>query len=156
MDFGEVGKEMNPKFHHYFMDVARRTARLSNARRLKVGSVAVRDRRIIACGYNGTPPGADNNCEIELSDGSLKTKPDVSHSEVNLIEFAKEHNICLLGCDLYITHRPCKNCATRIKNAGFFRTFHDIDYGDTAGFDYLNDNEVQAMKFEEFLKSEYV
>lgn len=143
---------MNLKFHHYFMDVAKRTAELSYARRNKVGSVAVRDRRIIACGYNGTGPGEDNNCEISLPDGSLQTKSTVLHSELNLINFAEEQEISLFGCDLYITLLPCVTCAGKIIDAGFFRVFYDTDYRIMDGLKYLNDNGVTTVKLEDYLK----
>lgn len=146
---------MNPKFHHYFMDVAKRTAELSYARRLKVGSVAAFDKRIVACGYNGTPPGEDNNCETGLPMGGLKTKDNVLHSEVNLINFAKQEDISLWKCTLYITHRPCINCAKEVLDARFQTVLWDVDYGWTDGAEYLNDNGVLAVKLEDYLLAEY-
>ena len=55
---------MKRKFVNYFMTLAAETAKLSSARRLKVGSVIVRDDQILATGYNGTPSGWDNDCEL--------------------------------------------------------------------------------------------
>ena len=61
------------------MDIAQRTAELSHARRLKVGSIIVKEDRIISIGYNGMPAGWDNNCENELHQPvgrvDLVTKP---------------------------------------------------------------------------------
>lgn len=58
---------MKQKFIDYYMGIAESTARLSSARRLQVGSVIVRDQKILATGYNGTPTGWDNECEnVEL------------------------------------------------------------------------------------------
>lgn len=54
---------MKSKFVDYYMAIAQATAELSSAVRLKVGSVIVRDQKILATGYNGTPTGWDNNCE---------------------------------------------------------------------------------------------
>lgn len=54
---------MKSKFIDYYMKIAQATAELSSAIRLKVGSVIVRDQKILATGYNGTPTGWDNNCE---------------------------------------------------------------------------------------------
>lgn len=54
---------MKQKFLDYFMGIAEATAQLSTAIRLKVGSVIVRDGKILATGYNGTPSGWDNTCE---------------------------------------------------------------------------------------------
>ena len=119
---------MNPKFHDYFMDVAKRTALLSNARRLKVGCVAVLERRIICCGYNGTGPDEDNNCEDELPSGELVTKSNVKHAEINMVDFAKYWDIDLFGCHLYITHEPCEPCAIKIIKAGIVAVVADIPY----------------------------
>jgi dCMP deaminase len=53
---------MKQKFVDAFMDVARRFAELSSAKRLKVGSIIVKDDRIISIGYNGMPSGWTNEC----------------------------------------------------------------------------------------------
>ena len=57
---------MKEKFIKAYMDVARRFAELSHARRLKVGAIVVKDDRIISIGYNGMPSGWDNDCEDKL------------------------------------------------------------------------------------------
>ncbi len=54
---------MKEKFKHLFIDIAKRVAECSYARRLKVGAVIEKDGRIISIGYNGTPPGQSNECE---------------------------------------------------------------------------------------------
>jgi dCMP deaminase len=54
---------MKTRFKIAYMDVARRFAELSHARRLHVGAIVVKDDRIISIGYNGMPAGWDNNCE---------------------------------------------------------------------------------------------
>jgi dCMP deaminase len=63
------GIDVKEKFIKYYMDIATRTSELSYAKRLKVGSVIVKDSQILATGYNGMPSGWDNNCEnIEWMD----------------------------------------------------------------------------------------
>lgn len=136
-----------------FMNFAHEVAKMSRAKRLNVGAVAVRDRRVIAIGYNGTPPGDDNCCEelVELTipfedvpkgelviwekgrNWILKTKPNVIHAEDNLIKFSKENNINLSGCTLYMTHSPCPVCCAKIKDAGFIEIVYDEDFRDTSG-----------------------
>lgn len=56
---------MKQKFIDAFMDTAERFAQLSSAERLKVGSIIVKDNRIISIGYNGMPAGWDNVCETK-------------------------------------------------------------------------------------------
>jgi len=51
------------RYHELYMDIARRVAEMSYARRLHVGAVVVKDGRIISMGWNGMPAGWDNNCE---------------------------------------------------------------------------------------------
>lgn len=68
---------MKQKFVDYYMRIAEETAKLSTAVRLKVGSVIVRDNKILATGYNGTPTGWDNNCEnIEWCAGGGWLSPE--------------------------------------------------------------------------------
>ena len=57
---------MKQKHIDYFMDIAERTAQLSSARRTKVGSIIVKDDRIISIGYNGTPSGWSNDCVVTM------------------------------------------------------------------------------------------
>ena len=56
---------MKEKFLTAYMDMAKRFAELSTARRLKVGAIIVKEDRVISIGYNGMPSGWDNNCELE-------------------------------------------------------------------------------------------
>ena len=100
------------KWQNYFSQVADLTAELSYCVKLKVGAIAVKDRRIICTGYNGTLPGTDNCCEIEIKDTvtglvTLKTEIETEHAERNLIAHAAKHGISLDGASLYITHSPC-------------------------------------------------
>ncbi len=130
---------MKDRWETYFMDVAERTALLSYAKRLQVGAVAVRDRRIVACGFNGTPAGLPNECEdIVCKNGKdtcacfdnacLVTKPNVLHAEENLILFCAHHGISLKGCQLFCTHHPCLNCARMIYGAGISKVIYKYDY----------------------------
>lgn len=123
---------MKQKFKEYFMNVAQLTANLSYAERLKVGAVLVRDKRILLCGYNGTPPGSDNQLE---QDGI--TKPDVSHAEENLIIYAAKNGISLKDTELFITHSPCPTCSRLIYGSGIKKIYYRECYRDKSGLDFL-------------------
>jgi len=127
---------MNNRWDNYFLDVALRTSELSYAERLKVGAVAVKENRIILCGFNGTPAGDDNTCE-HLVNGQLKTKPNVLHAEENLILFASKHGISLNNSTIFITHLPCPNCSRLIYGAGINRVVYKHVYRDLSGIDFL-------------------
>ena len=132
------------KWDKYFAEVALRTADLSYAKRLQVGAVAVRDRRIVCVGFNGTPPGEDNICEDE----NFVTKPNVIHAEDNLVRFAKMNDIYLIGCDLYVTHSPCENCASIIIDNGFLSVVYINEYRSNTGIIKLKENNILVRKYD--------
>lgn len=103
---------------------------LSRAKRLKVGAVITKDDRIISIGYNGTPRGFDNDCEIKLDDSLLATRPEVIHAEANAILFAAKTGIATDGTVLIITHSPCFECAKMIIQAGISELYYREIYRD--------------------------
>lgn len=140
--------EREEQWHQLFMRFAGDVGNMSRARRLKVGAVAVKDRRVVAIGYNGTPPGADNNCEDELPDGSLVSKENVIHAEDNLIRFAEANDISLYDCTLYITHSPCPHCCEKISKAGFSKVVFGKQFRDMSGLQALeNDKGVEVYEW---------
>lgn len=128
---------MKPKHQTAHMKAAHIYAELSSARRLKVGALIVKDDRIISIGYNGQPSGWDNNCELELEDGSLKTKPTVLHAEMNAISKLAKSSESGDGSSIFITHAPCMDCAKMIYQSGITTVYYATDYRDTAGKDFL-------------------
>lgn len=125
-----------------FLKFAHDVSQMSRATRLQVGAVAVKDRRVICIGYNGTPEGADNCCEFMDDYGTLVTKSNVVHAEDNLIRFATKERTYLEGCTLYITHCPCPNCCELIVKAGFSRVVFSHFYRDTSGVNNLLDKGI--------------
>ena len=131
------------------LDVAARYSQLSQARRLQVGAVVVKDDRIISIGYNGTPPGWDNNCENELPDGSLKTKPEVLHAEENAIgKLARSHESGE-GASMFITHAPCAQCAKLILVSGIKSVFYRDTYRDDSGIKFLEKGGIKVQQLKE-------
>lgn len=124
------------------MDWARRLSQLSQARRLQVGAVIVKDDTVISYGYNGMPAGWDNNCEDEIrypdtESITLKTKPEVLHAESNAIsKLARSHNSGA-NATIFITHSPCLECAKLIYQSGIGRVFYSQNYRDSSGIDFL-------------------
>ena len=128
------------------MDVAKRFAQESSARRLQVGSIVVKDDRIISIGYNGTPPGWDNNCEIELEDGTLKTKDEVVHAEQNAIAKLAKYGESASGASMFVTHAPCVECAKNIYVSGIIEVFYEQDYRSRDGLEFLEKSGVRVVK----------
>lgn len=131
------------------MDVAKRFAELSTARRLKVGAIVVKDDRVISIGYNGMPSGWDNNCEnhigFDKGEPVLKTKPEVLHAETNAIAKLARSNESGLGADMFITHAPCMDCAKLIYQSGIKRVVYGEAYRNVDGLDFLKASGVSVV-----------
>ena len=136
---------MKPKFVDLYMRLAETVSSASYATRLKVGAVAVKDQRILSIGYNGTPPGSDNSCEIEVN-GSLVTKPDVIHAEANCVFKMARDGQSALGADMFVTTAPCMECAKILFASGFGRVWYRHQYRDSSGIDFLREHGVEVNK----------
>lgn len=145
---------MKPKFVSAFMDVAKRFAQLSSAKRLQVGAIIVKDDRIISIGYNGMPSGWDNNCENVIGYHSenepvLKTKPEVLHAETNAIAKLAKSSESGDGADLFLTHAPCMDCAKLIYQSGIKRVYFGKQYRDLSGLDFLKRSGITVEQVDE-------
>jgi dCMP deaminase len=139
---------MKQKFIDAYMDVAKRFANLSSAKRLQVGAIVVKDDRIISIGYNGMPSGWTNECEdyIQLSDDTIttKTKPEVIHAEANAIAKLAKGSESGDGSTMFLTHAPCLDCAKQIYTAGINKVYYNQSYRDTLGVDFLKKCNVRV------------
>jgi dCMP deaminase len=134
-----------------YMNVAAQIASMSHARRAKVGAVIVKNDNIISMGWNGTPAGSDNNCEIEDADGTLTTKREVLHAESNALckLVSSESSVSSTGSTLYLTLSPCFECCKLIKQTKVARVVYRDHYRDTSGIDFLKSHGVIVDNFKE-------
>lgn len=136
-------KPLSDRWVSYFLRLAEQTANMSYAERLKVGCVAVLDKRPILTGFNGTPPGEANICECSKTNCTL---PNVSHAEENLILFAARKGIALEGTSLFLTHSPCDTCARLILGAGIKDVYFLQYFRATSGLQFLLQNGLTIWK----------
>ena len=128
-----------------YIDMAHAWSQLSKARRNKVGCLIVKDGSIISDGYNGTPRGFDNNCEVEVEAYSmlasqaykLVTRPEVLHAESNAITKLAKSTQSSSGSTLYTTASPCIECAKLIIQSDIIRVVYDELYRDDKGISLL-------------------
>jgi dCMP deaminase len=139
---------MKTKYKLAHMRAAHLYAELSTARRLKVGALVVKDDRIISIGYNGMPTGWDNNCEHELEDGTIKTKPEVLHAETNALAKLARSTESGLDADLFVTHSPCLDCAKLIYQSGIKRVYYANAYRDDTGISFLKNSGVEVEQLD--------
>ena len=134
------------------LEAAKAYAKLSSARRLKVGAVLVKDDRVISVGYNGTPTGGSNCCE-ELVQDALDavvwvTKPEVLHAEENCIAFAARNGIATDGCSMVTTHSPCFPCSRLLIQAGVKNVYYETEYRNVSGIELLKKHRVSVERLE--------
>lgn len=106
-----------------FLALAREVAGWSKDPSTKVGAVAVRDRRVLATGYNGFPV---RMCDDARLDDRAAKLARIVHAEQNVIAWAAREGVSLAGATLYVTPlHPCPDCAKMIVQAGFDRVVYD-------------------------------
>jgi len=111
---------MRASWDDYFMSIARTVAARSTCDRKFVGAVIVRDRMILATGYNGSVRGLPH-CDEEghlMEDGHCVR---TVHAEANAIVQAARAGVRIDGADIYVTASPCWGCFRLIANAGIRR-----------------------------------
>lgn len=132
---------LSPKSIQMFIDITNVVAKQSTANKYKVGCIVVKENRIISIGYNGTPPGWDNQCEDLLEDGSLLTRDEVIHAEANAITKLASSNDSGKDAVLFCTHNPCLSCAKLIAGSGIsgviYTNIYDNERTKIKGIDYL-------------------
>ncbi|MGV0168656.1 ComE operon protein 2 [Furfurilactobacillus sp. WILCCON 0119] len=116
----------------YFMMQAVLLASRSTCQRLSVGAVLVRDKRVIAGGYNGSVSGDDHCVDVGdyLVDGHcLRT----IHAEMNAVLQCAKFGIATAGAEIYVTDFPCLQCTKMLLQAGitkinYLRNYHNDPY----------------------------
>lgn len=147
---------MDSKLKRYdklYMDIATSIGNMSYAKKLKVGTLAVKDGNVLSMGFNGTPSGWDNNCEDTIytdheSGYRLKTKPEVIHSEANMVCKAARDGVSLMGATAYVTIAPCVNCALLMLQSGISRLVFKDYYKTDLGIEILKKSNIKVDKYE--------
>lgn len=124
-----------------YLAMARVWSSLSNAERMKVGCLVVKNDQIISDGFNGTPTGFDNVCEDE--DGS--TKKEVLHAESNALSKLAKSTNSSDGATLYCTLSPCFECSKLIVQAGIKRVIFEEKYRIEDGIEFLGKAGVEIL-----------
>ena len=135
------------KLDEAYLNICQTWSQLSSAQRKKVGCIIVKDGAIISDGYNGTPKGFDNVCEIEY-DGDLKTKNEVLHAESNAITKLAKSTQSSMGATMYITISPCVECAKLIIQSGISRVVYKDFYRNEDGINLLQQAKIKVEHHE--------
>ena len=118
-----MDSEKRMEWDDYFISIALLAAQRSPCARLHVGSVIVRDNRMISMGYNGFIAGCPH--VSHMRDGHEQA---TIHSEINAICDCAKRGVTLNGAKIYITHYPCLNCFKTICSSGIVEIIYLEDY----------------------------
>ncbi len=143
-----------PSWEEYFMDIAQLVARRSTCMRRQVGAVMVKEKNILATGYNGTPKGI-THCDVT---GCLREQLNVPsgqrhelcrglHAEQNAIIQAASHGVNISEATLYCTNSPCIICTKMLINAGIREVVYLEGYPDDLSMDMLDEAGIDVRVF---------
>ena len=145
---------MRPRWDEYFMDIVELVKTRSTCLRRQVGAVIVKNKRILATGYNGVPTGIEH-CEKV---GCLRQKYNVPsgqrhelcravHAEQNAIVQAAMAGTSIQGATIYINAQPCSLCAKMIINAGINKIIFKGEYPDELAMKMLKEAGVRVVRY---------
>jgi len=144
-------KLTRPEIDDYFLKIASVVAERATCRRHHVGAVAVRDKHILATGYNGAPSGLKDCLELGCLRDELNipsgTRHEICrgiHAEQNVIIQATLHGVSLEGSTIYATHTPCNLCAKMLVNAKIKRLVSFGAYDDNAFIDLFAEADIEV------------
>lgn len=137
----------------YFMNIATEVASRATCDRKHVGAVVVRDKSILATGYNGSVRGL-GHCDDEghlMEDGHCVR---TVHAEANAIVQAARNGMRIEGASIYVTASPCWGCFRLIANAGIVRIVFGEFYRDQKIFDVSQRIGIELVDFSKSIEKE--
>jgi dCMP deaminase len=143
-----------PLWPEYFMTIAEMVAKRSTCLRRHVGAILVKDKRILATGYNGAPAGLKHCEEV----GCLRQNASIPsgerhelcrglHAEQNAIIQAAYHGISIAGSTLYCTNKPCVICSKMLINAGIVKIIYEKGYDDPLADQMITEAGIEIVRF---------
>lgn len=146
-------KHTRPSWDEYFLEVAELVAKRSTCLRRHVGAVAVRNKRILATGYNGSPPGLvhclDIGCQREklgIPSGQRQELCRALHAEQNVIIQAGIHKVDLAGATIYVVNHPCVICSKMLISVGVKEVVIKESYPDELAKKMLKEAGIKVRK----------
>lgn len=144
-----------PSWDEYFMEITKLVATRSTCLRRKVGAIFVRDKRILATGYNGAPKGL-RHCEeigclrerLKIPSGERHELCRGVHAEQNAIVQAATSGVNLEGTTLYSTTYPCILCSKLIINARVKKVIYLEGYPDQLAKEMLDEAGIVVERFD--------
>ena len=142
-----------PSWTEYFKAITRLVAKRSTCLRRQVGAILVKDKRILATGYNGAPAGLKHCEEV----GCLREDASIPsgerhelcrglHAEQNAIIQAAYYGIPIFDSTLYCTNKPCVICSKMIINAGIKKIYYEEGYDDPLSEQMIREAGIEIVR----------
>lgn len=134
-----------PSWDEYFLKLAMLASERSTCPRMHCGCVLVKDKFVLATGYNGSLPHLPH-CEevgcLIVDNHCVRT----NHAEINALVQATTHGVNIKGSTAYITNMSCTTCAKALIAAGIIRVVVFSDYHDTLATQFYSESGVEIVK----------
>ena len=150
-----MAEDNRPSWDEYFMKMANDVATRTTCLRRGVGAVIVKDRRILATGYNGVPTGlthcSETGClreQLGVPSGQRHEICRGLHAEQNAIIQAARYGVSIEGSVLYCTTQPCTQCTKMLINAGITEIVYAEGYPDDLARELLEESGIIVRRFE--------
>ncbi|MFZ7119684.1 MAG: deoxycytidylate deaminase [Eubacteriaceae bacterium] len=142
-----------PSWDEYFLEMLEVVKKRSTCLRRQVAAIIVKDKRIIATGYNGAPTGLFHCGQV----GCLREKKGIAsgehhelcrgiHAEQNAIIQSAMHGVSVKNSTIYITHSPCVLCAKMIINSGMKKIVYMGEYPDELALELLKEAGITVKR----------
>ncbi len=142
-----------PSWDQYFLEIAQLLTKRSTCLRRQVGALIVKDKRILATGYNGAPTGIEHCATAGCLRERLKVPPGERHelcrglhAEQNALLQAARYGLLVAGATLYSTHQPCIICTKMLINAGIKEIVVLSGYPDKMSREFLKQAKIKLRK----------
>jgi dCMP deaminase len=125
-----MANHVRPQWDEYFLKLAMLASERATCPRMHCGCVLVKDKFVLATGYNGSLPGTPHCDEVGclvVDNHCVRT----NHAEINAICQAVRHGVNLVGATAYVTNMPCTACAKALITTGIVRVVVFSDYHST-------------------------
>ncbi len=135
------------------MDIAHLVATRATCPRRQVGALIVRDKRILATGYNGAPRGLahcpTDGPENDWPNGCMRAGHCIRslHAEQNALLQAAMIGVPCEGASVYVTAQPCNMCAKMLINAGIVRVIYEGDYPDEFSLELFRESRMDLRRY---------
>lgn len=146
-------RHKRPSWDEYFLELAHLVAKRSTCLRRSVGAVLVKDKRILATGYNGAPRGLahclDTGClrdKLKIPSGERHELCRALHAEQNALIQASLYGVGVKDSTLYATNQPCVICAKMLINAGIKEIVISDGYPDKMAMDFFKEAKIKVRK----------